>query len=233
MAALPKKIGWAVLRFHACTTLMRLYEIVMARYLQVDFDSRGPPAPSAGDGASAASTPSAGRTHASVLTHEQAVTVMDKLTRDTFRASLRTSQLLHNQEHAPGMVLSSNGTATSASREVTRTMFATCLWANVIPFFAELTVQQLVLAYGYGINYLARERRKRDRRAHCTEDEDDISDSAYVLSLAIHSSRLTIARSMSWIVASAGGALGSVMYPGWGVVFGVQIGDTVVGALIE
>lgn len=172
-------------------------------------------------------------TNYSVLAHEKATTMLDKLTRDTFRASLRTSQLLRNRECSPGKVISSNGTETSTSRELTKTMFSTCLWANIIPFFAELTVQQLVLAYGYGINYIAREKRNKERRALNQEEDDPISESAYVLSLMIRSSRLTIARSMSWIIASTGGAIGSVVCPGWGTVFGVQIGDTVVGSLID
>merc|ERR1711957_957238 len=159
--------------------------------------------------------------------------VMDKLTRDTFQASLRTSQLLHNQEHTPGMLISSNGTQTSTAYELTKTMFSTCLWANFIPFFTELTMQQLVLAYGYGINYMAKEKRRRERRAQCKKEEDAISEPACFLPLVFQSSHLTIARSMSWIAASGGGALGGCVYPGWGTVFGVQIGDTVIGALID
>ena len=47
------------------------------------------------------------------------------------------------------------------------------------------------------------------------------------------SSRLSIARYISWISASAGGAIGSVIWPGWGTIFGIQVGDAVVGALID
>ena len=65
------------------------------------------------------------------------------------------------------------------------------------------------------------------------DDNDDISESAYALSLMFQSSRLSIARYMSWIAASAGGAVGGVIYPGWGTIFGIQIGDAVVGALID
>ena len=39
--------------------------------------------------------------------------------------------------------------------------------------------------------------------------------------------------SLSWISASAGGAIGSVIWPGWGTIFGIQVGDAVVGALID
>lgn len=235
--ALPKKIGWAVLRFHAVTALMRFYELVMARYvLKVD------------GGAIEAS--GVGNTNNnSIVAHDQAITIMDNLTRDPFQASKRTSQLLHNQEHSPGKVISSDGIETSTSREVANRMFSTCLWANIIPFLADLTVQQGVLIYGYGIYYMAKRRRRKAREegkveeeddainpaAECKngDDDDDISDSAYALSLMFRSSRLISAKSMSWIAASAGGAVGSVIYPGWGAVFGNQIGDTIVGALID
>ena len=123
--ALPKKIGRSLLRFHACTALMRFYEFIMARYvLRVDGVLLE------GTGVAAATTYSRGGNNSSILTHEQAITVMDKLTRDPFQASLRTSQLLHNQEHSPGMVISSNGTETSTSRELTKRMFSTCIWAT-------------------------------------------------------------------------------------------------------
>mmetsp|Transcript_15174 Transcript_15174/g.27448 ORF Transcript_15174/g.27448 Transcript_15174/m.27448 type:complete len:431 (-) Transcript_15174:100-1392(-) len=251
--ALPKKIGWALVRFHTCTALMRFYELIMARYvLRVDGDGRGLLL----DGNNGAIDPVTTTTtshlsrggqnsNPSSLTHEQAITVMDKLTRDPFQASLRTSQVLHNEEHYPGMVIASNGTETPTSRELTKRMFSTCLWANVIPFLAELTVQQLVLVYGYWVYYAAKKRRQTEREGmkdgenedsggetQCEED-DATSESAYALALMFRSSRLTIARSMSWIAASAGGGIGCVVYPGWGTVFGIQIGDTLVGALTD
>ncbi|KAL9191119.1 hypothetical protein ACHAXT_000825 [Thalassiosira profunda] len=190
--ALPKKIGWAILRFHACTAIMRFYEFVVGRYvLRVDGD-RG--AAAIMDGSGGAATNSTGG-----MTHEQAVTAMDKLTRDPYQASKRTSQILHNQEHSPGKVIGVDGKETSTSRELTRQMFTTCLWANIIPFLAELTVQQGVLIYGYGVYYRAKKRRDRRREElknegeeeQC-EDEDDgdaqtecIDDTAYALSTSL------------------------------------------------
>lgn len=237
MDGLPKKIGWAILRFHACTGTMRFYEFIVARcVLRVD---------GAGSGSAGTIHSRIGSGRPSYLSHEQSVSVMDKLTRDPFQASLRTSQLLRNQEHAPGKVTSSNGTETSTDRELAKRMFSTCVWANIIPFLAELTVQQGVLIYSYAINYMARqERLKRRRESGGNEDggegneaqqcdEDNVNESAYALSLLFSSSRLSIARSMGWIAASMGGAAGSVVYPGWGTVFGNQIGDAVVGALID
>lgn len=209
--ALPEKIGWALARFHACTALMRFYEFAVARYA---LGGGGVP-----DGPA----------------------IVDGLTRDPYRASLRTSQMLKGREHAPGKVVSSaDGRETSTDRELARRMFATCLWANAIPFLAELTVQQMVLAYGYGKYYRAKRRRKRSgegktENGACEPEEEGgtVDESAYALALMFRSSRLTIARGMSWIAASAGGAAGSVVYPGWGTVFGIQIGDALVGALTD
>lgn len=254
---LPKRIGWALLRFHTCTGLMRFYEFVLGKYvLKVDGAGAGGRG-TLTDGSVAISN----STNSTKLTNEQAVTIMDKLTRDTFQASLRTSQVLHNSEHSPGKVMSADGLETSTSRELRSQMFTTCLWANIIPFLAELTVQQGVLIYGYGVYYLEKKRKRKEREerkkseAHdlnlhdegCKEEEDkntqqqadesndgdDVSEAAYALSFVFRSSRLSIARSMSWIVASFGGAVGSPIYPGWGTVFGNQIGDALVGALID
>jgi hypothetical protein len=270
---LPTKIGYALCRFHACTAIMRLYEFVVARYvLRVDGVSKGGERMSTiegnntGGGSTSSSTKNT--THSSIMSHDQAITIMDNLTRDTFQASRRTSQIVHNSEHSPGKVISSyDGCETSTSREVIRRMFTTCLWANVIPFLAELTVQQGVLIYGYGVYYMAKQKKKERRRRRIkqgeeeeedakttldgkcndnttsqgeaqesTNEEDDgedVGESAYALAFIFRSCRLSIARSMSWISASAGGALGCALYPGWGTVFGIQIGDAVVGALID
>jgi hypothetical protein len=65
------------------------------------------------------------------------------------------------------------------------------------------------------------------------EEDDKHDEKAYALSLYFRSCHLTVARSASWLVASAGGAAGSVVLPGWGTVFGIQIGDAVAGALFE
>lgn len=256
IAALPRKVGRALLRYHACTALMRLYEHAMARHvLRLDGggDMGGGGNGGGGVGGGGSAVAVVGSSSSSVG-HDAAVAIMDKLTRDPYRASLRTAQLVRGREHSPGRVVSSSdgaggGIETSTSRELTRRMFSTCLWANVVPFLAELTVQQGVLIYGYGVYYMAKKRRIRERGmggggSQCKEGDDDgghppvkgeeaIGESAYALSLMVQSSRLTFARIMSWIAASAGGAIGCVVYPGWGTVFGIQIGDTVVGALID
>jgi len=229
MDILPKKIGYALLRFHACTALMRFYELIIGRYiLCVDGNAR----------LESGSIPGRGNS-----TYEHSVDVMDKLTRDPFQASLRTSQILHNQEHSPGKVLSTDGKETSTSSELYKQMYTTCLWANIIPFLAELTVQHGVLLYGYGVYYIEKKRRRREREMsnsdgdeQCKDEQDEtepVDETAYALSILFRSSHLTFSRGVSLIAASVGGAVGSVIYPGWGAIFGIQIGDTSVGALLD
>jgi hypothetical protein len=205
---------------------MRIYETVLGRYiLKIDGDKGCFDAMS----------------NNSESVNSDAIAIMDKLTRDPYQASKRTSQLLLNEEHSPGKVISTNGVETSTRRELMSRMFSSCLWANIIPFLAELTVQQGVLFYGYCIYYMEKKRKKKERHdilqrenGENRSDEEDgecIDESAYALSMLLRSSHLTIARSMSWIAASAGGALGAIIWPGWGTVFGIQFGDTIIGSL--
>jgi len=230
MDLLPRKIGIGLLRFHACTALMRFYEVIIGRYI-LCVDGKSPPITGSSHGGDNSN-------------YEHSIDVMDKLTRDPYQASLRTSQILHNQEHSPGKVISSDGKETSTSSELYKQMYTTCLWANMIPFLAELTVQHGILLYGYGMYYMEkknrrreREMRKRDGDEQCIDNEqeetDPVDETAYALSLLFRSSHLTFSRGVSWIAASVGGAVGSVIYPGWGAVFGIQIGDTSVGALLD
>ena len=213
MGALPKKVCFALARYHSCTLIMRFYEFICGRLiLKVDGNGKG-------------------------SNNDRAIDVMDKLTRDTYQASLRTSQLLKNQEVLPGKVVA-NGTEVSTSRELGRRMFSTCLWSNIIPFLAELTVQQSLLLYEYGMYYT--NSKKRIKRSSDSDDdkessanEEAISESAYALTIAIQSTRLSVARGISFVVASFGGAVGTILLPGWGAVFGIQLGDSFVNSLLD
>ena len=256
MDLLPKKIGFALIRYHACTALMRFYEYVAARHVLRVADGGGDA--SAHSARSSSGGGGGGDPSCNFYSQERAIDIMDRLTRDPFQASLRTSQILRKREHANGRVISStDGSEIPTSRELARRMFSTCMWANVIPFLAELTVQQGVLIYGYGAYYMAKHRKRKKRESSSTEkeeeaggggggskecddegegeeeEEDKHDEKAYALSLYFRSCHLTVARSASWLVASAGGAAGSVVLPGWGTVFGIQIGDAVAGALFD
>ncbi|EJK76515.1 hypothetical protein THAOC_01719 [Thalassiosira oceanica] len=211
MSALPKKVCYALARYHSCTLIMRFYESICGRIiLKIDGNGMG-------------------------SNNDRAIDVMDKLTRDAYKASIRTSQLLKNQEVLPGKVVLADGTEVSTSRELGRQMFSTCLWSNIIPFLAELTVQQGLLLYEYGMYYM--NTKKRIQRSSHSDDEDEktnnISESAYALTISIQSTRLSVARGVSFIVASFGGAFGTILLPGWGAVFGIQLGDSFVNALLD
>ena len=233
MNVLPKKIRSALIRFHVCTVLMRFYEFVVARQvLRVDRDvAMGAPVPV---------LRKIKWRHSSNSLQERAVAIMDRLTRDPFQASLRTLKILHRHKHANGrVILSTDRTEITTSCELAKRMFLTCMWANIIPFLAELSVQQGVLIYGYGAYYMAKHRRRKKRESavtggsKCEGEEDKHDKSVYALLLFFRSHHLTVARSASWLAASAGGAVGSVVLPGWGAVFGIQIGDAVAGALFD
>ena len=80
----------------------------------------------------------------------------------------------------------------------------------------------------------AEERTSESDDEKCKEDDaESVDETAYALSILFRSTHLTVSRFFSWIAASAGGAAGSVIYPGWGAVLGNQIGDSLVGALLD
>jgi hypothetical protein len=54
-----------------------------------------------------------------------------------------------------------------------------------------------------------------------------------LLSFMYKSSQLLVSRAIGLLMAGIGGAVGSLMKPGWGTVVGVQLGDACVGALLE
>lgn len=168
-------------------------------------------------------------------------------------------------------------------------MFSTCLYANAISFFADLTVQQCILAYGYYKFFWSKQRQRklailkerhreyeelklkdsyeedlnqarseskeeeicvREETDEGTEDREEVekkisSDASItplwveneqailMLSFFRRSIQAFFAKGVGLNVASFGGAVGSMIYPGWGTLFGTQIGDAVFGALME
>ena len=154
---------------------------------------------------------------------------LDKLTKDPFESAKRKAYKYDNFDTKRWIV--------------GKKMFHTCLWANAISFFSDYTVQQCILLGYYCINYrrqrdLSRKRRTNNEEENKFEDKSDIENEDYnaevfVLSFALKSSKLMIVRGSSWILSSASGAFGSALYPGWGTLFGTQLGDGIVGALID
>jgi hypothetical protein len=61
------------------------------------------------------------------------------------------------------------------------------------------------------------------------EDEKAIM----MLSFFRKSAQATVTKSIGLVAASFGGAIGSMFYPGWGTLFGTQMGDAAVGAILD
>eukprot|EP00586_Coscinodiscus_wailesii_P005992 CAMPEP_0172489688 /NCGR_PEP_ID=MMETSP1066-20121228/19870_1 /TAXON_ID=671091 /ORGANISM="Coscinodiscus wailesii, Strain CCMP2513" /LENGTH=342 /DNA_ID=CAMNT_0013257745 /DNA_START=181 /DNA_END=1209 /DNA_ORIENTATION=- len=139
--------------------------------------------------------------------------ILDKLTMDVFKASKRNQSL----------------TKSPSSSATFKTMYSTCLWANAIAFLADGTVQQVIFISGYWV-YLQKRRRKRKKSSGGKKEDTAIGGE--VLNVVLKSMRLTVARASAWVVSSVGGALGSVAYPGYGTIFGIQLGDSIVSSLL-
>lgn len=158
--------------------------------------------------------------------------VLDRLTRDTFKAATR--------EKERGL----------EGKELRREMWSVCLWANMIAFGCDCAVSQCLLVWGYMGYNRRRMRRIRERMRLKTyngveEGEDDTGEiekdeengSVFTrpmgFSLALRSSKLITSRFLGLLAASAGGAIGSQICPGWGTLLGSSCGDGVAAALLD
>lgn len=54
-----------------------------------------------------------------------------------------------------------------------------------------------------------------------------------ILHYFIKSANISVSRLCALVLASAGGAVGSVVYPGWGTSFGTSMGDAMMGAILN
>lgn len=170
---------------------------------------------------------------------------LDRLTKDPFKSAKRKAERYENEPNTMYLV--------------GRKMFGTCLWANAIGFLSDCTVQQCILFLGYFVYYRNRRQSMKQRRQitdKMDDDNDDTNDNGddneheneedeskegdmdlgaggIGLSLAFKSSNLLVSRGTSWVVSSATGAIFSAIYPGWGTLFGTQLGDGIVGAIME
>mmetsp|Transcript_11347 Transcript_11347/g.23201 ORF Transcript_11347/g.23201 Transcript_11347/m.23201 type:complete len:463 (+) Transcript_11347:65-1453(+) len=80
---------------------------------------------------------------------------LDRLTMDTMKAGVRTCD-----SYGVGVGGSGGSGGSSSAKEAVRSeMVSTCLWANVIGFAADATVQLAILSYGYYVYYQGRRAR--------------------------------------------------------------------------
>lgn len=141
---------------------------------------------------------------------------MDKLTKDPFKASKRTADVVGGD-----------------SMEMVRPMFETCLWSNAIAFLADYTVHQIILAFTYYMYCREKRRRRLQEREEEQVDEDESEEGPMAMTFALKSSRLFVTRGLGLLSASVGGAVGSYMYPGWGTVIGINLGDSFMATALE
>jgi hypothetical protein len=136
---------------------------------------------------------------------------MDKLTMDPFHASLK---------------ISARGQSDS---KVAQQMFQTTFWANAIAFMADYSIHQAILCYGYYI--YVRERRKRLSDGEGEEEEG--FNGAVMTSVLKKSTQLMVSRGFGLFCSSVGGAVGTVVYPGWGTLLLSSMGEGASGALLD
>ena len=315
------KIISAIGKFHLLTIFIRFYERLLQQWLI------------------GSTLPTQNKDPKTV----DAMILMDKVTKDTFASAVRKSRRLEEYQQSERSsqqepqyqnekYFHSSSSSSSSSSTVLKTsdvksrlelgfqMFTTCLYSNAISFFADLTVQQCILLYGYYSFFLSKQREKKlkvlkeryskynelklkktvndKEEEHDTDensqtfhvkkkadtndeeglmkhmsvdaaiassiasgmeklslslpglippqspsksrsnsqddgDDDDDEKAIILLSFLRRSVQATITKSFGLVCASFGGAVGSMIYPGWGTLFGTQMGDAAVGALLD
>ena len=100
----------------------------------------------------------------------------------------------------------------------TRDLVSTNAYANVIAFLADYSVHQILLLAGYYA--YTRERR-------------NVHYGSLTLSVSFNSASLALSRVIGWIMASLGGAVGTVVWPGWGTLIGTNVMDSIASSLTE
>ncbi len=266
----------AIGKFHLLTFLIRSYESILWNIVKVDGE------------------------------------LMDKVTKDTYRVAVNKANELSEHQYHYGSSRSAtvyrtrrdvprlevdSGTReqpVTSTLELGKQMFASCFYANAITFFADLTVQQCILFYGYYKFFVSKERERKllrlrkkyeqelklnqgggqdeeenllnetkeaengmdanDDRNRDNQADDDKSEKTLerninedaniapwmedekaiiMLSFLRRSAQNSVMKAIGLVFASLGGAFGSMIYPGWGTLFGTQMGDAAIGALLD
>ena len=171
---------------------------------------------------------------------------LDRLTLDLFKYSLRRKEEQeevrnrdkNNQTHY------THPTDKDKATDSFGAIMKTCLWANLIGFAADCTVQQCILFYMYARYWLRKRARNeaslmdsldqgKDKKNGDNVLAPDSIDGGMFLSLLLKSTKLLFYRGMALVCSSFGGAIGCLLYPGYGMLFGSQLGDAVSGALSD
>ena len=143
--------------------------------------------------------------------------VMDQLTMDPFVASSRYAN--HD----------GNKAQTTSNSTVAKEMFQTTFWAYFISYMADYTVHQVIICYGYYV-YV---RRKREQAIHPDEKAAVLYDVAIWTSMLKKSTQLLVSRAFGLVCSAAGGALGTLWWPGWGCIFLSNMGEAAGSVIMD
>jgi len=129
---------------------------------------------------------------------------LDKLTLDPFSAAKRRQK----QGESPSLM--------ESVREA---------WdANLIAYLADYSLHQIILAAGY-YAYIRQRRQQQKRPNSPNNDGAELYAGSLALSFLKKSTLLAISRAVCLSFASLGGGIGNIIYPGWGYMFGFNMGD--------
>uniref|UniRef100_A0A7S3DRU9 Uncharacterized protein n=2 Tax=Entomoneis paludosa TaxID=265537 RepID=A0A7S3DRU9_9STRA len=96
--------------------------------------------------------------------------------------------------------------------------------ANLIAYLADYSLHQIILAAGYYVYVRDRQRKMHTNRDSNSEDSE-LHTGSLALSFMKKSTLLGISRFVCLSFASIGGGIGNIFYPGWGYMFGFNMGD--------
>lgn len=107
-------------------------------------------------------------------------------------------------------------------------MLGTCWNANIIAFLADYSVHQAILVFGY---YTYVQKQRRDRRQDSSST--DLHGGSVALSFFRKSSLLAVSRGIGLFLSALGGAIGTVLLPGWGTLACINLGDSVAASIAD
>ena len=201
----PQKFLTALVKYHAVTLILRSYEYIASKIVNLR--------------------------------------KLDNLTTDPFAISKRLAKKLSDNKSPSA----SKKLTTGEKVTVYISMTQTALWANLLPFFADYSLHQGLLCYGYYKFYSYKRQKRIAERLETSPADPDEQDSMISLDaaadredqtlllqdLGVKSQRLAANRGLGWFGSSVGAGLGSVVWPGWGTILVSSLGDVAAGALLD
>lgn len=145
--------------------------------------------------------------------------VLDKLTMDPFFVS---KKLMNKENHS-----------SDKNPVIAKQMFYTTFWANLIAFMADYSVHQVILCYGYYV-YVRRKRQDAAANNNTTSGNDVVVlDAAVLTSLLRKSTQLFVSRTFGLVCSAAGGAIGTLWWPGWGAILLSNMGEGAAAVVMD